>query len=280
MEPLLTVTNMQAARPPAADEVAAADAVIAIRSADLGTALTWDHADTGTVAKTHDFWLVGDGIHEALEITTLADERTRTNLGHWQKRGPGFTATIPGLSQAWTIMVDPTFNSKALKSRLAGWLRALEGDGITETGRWDSGRIYVHPVTNAIVGAGVIIASVIAGPPAGMISFGYASDIPCRPASDPNHITTAVSDALALPRHMADAEKLAASGVAVRHLFLWVDPLTRLDIGRALTLGTPTAPPAVDPRITAVWLGLPNESGVSVLRWSAAEGWRYARVTG
>jgi hypothetical protein len=266
-------------RHPADDEIAAADAVAATRSGDLGTAVTWKHADTGAVAKMHDFWLVGNGVREALEITTIADERTRTNLGHWQKRGPGFATTFPGLNQAWTIMVDPTFNAKALKSGLADWLRALEADGITETGRWDSGRLYGHPVTNAMARAGVIIASAVAGPPAGMISLGYASATPSRPADDPNHVTNAVTNALTLPRHRADAEKLAASGLAVRHLYLWVDPLTRLDMIRALAQGTPTAAPAVDSRITDVWLGLPDESGVGVLRWSAAEGWRYAHVT-
>lgn len=60
--------------------------------------------------------------------------------------------------------------------------------------------------------------------------------------------------ALALPKHVKDAEKLDASGASSRHLFLWVDPLTRLDIGRALGRGVPTAEPVVDPRITEIWL--------------------------
>jgi hypothetical protein len=137
-----------------------------------------------------------------------------------------------------------------------------------------------YPVTNAMVAAGVMIASAVAGPPGGMVSFGYVSDIPSRPAGDPNHIVTAVTDTLTLSRHIADAERLAASGVAVRHLFLWVDPPTRLDLGRAPAEGLPTVAPTVDPRITDVWLGLPDESGFDVLRWSVADGWRYAHVIG
>jgi hypothetical protein len=60
------VTDVRTPRPPAAAEAAAADAVTAIRVADLGTSVAWRHADTGAVAKTHDFWLVGDGVREAL----------------------------------------------------------------------------------------------------------------------------------------------------------------------------------------------------------------------
>lgn len=39
------------------------------------------------------------------------------------------------------------------------------------------------------------------------------------------HIATAVSEVLARRQHVADSENLAASGVTVRHLFLWVNPL-------------------------------------------------------
>lgn len=265
-------------RQPVADEVAAANLVVAVRSADLGAAATWDHADTGVAPKTHDFWVVGDGVREALEITTLADEPTKTNLGHWQKRGPGYTPVITGLTRAWTVVVDPTFNAITLKNGLAGWLRTLESEGIRQTGRWDSERVHVHPITKAMASAGVLTAAAVSGPPGGHVSLAYVSGIPSRTAGDPNHVSIAVTDALRLPRHIADAEKLAASGATVRHLFLWVDPLTRLDIGRALADGTPTLAPIVDPRITDLWLGLPNESGVDVLRWSHTEGWCIAAI--
>jgi hypothetical protein len=175
-------------------------------------------------------------------------------------------------------MVDPHFNAKALTNGLAEWLPALERDRIVETGRWDSARLGVHPVTTAMATAGVMIASSVTGPPPGMVMFGYATGIPSRPTGDPDHVGAAVTMALALPKHIKDAEKLDASGADVRHLFLWVDPLTRLDIGRALGDGVPTAEPVVDPRITEIWLGLPAGNGVEVLRWSEGDGWRYAEV--
>lgn len=134
----------------------------------------------------HDFWLVGDGIHGAVETTTIADECTRTNLGHRHTRGPGASETVPGPTTAWTIMVDPEVNAKNLKRRLPEWLRTLEADGITETGRWDADRLYTYPVTGAMTDAGVMIASATTGPPAGTVSFFYASVVPWRPHGDPN----------------------------------------------------------------------------------------------
>ncbi len=112
-------------------------------------------------------------------------------------------------------------------------------------------------MTTALANAGVMIASAVTGPPGGTVRFAYASGLPSRPAGDPNHIAAAVTGALALPKHIDDAAKLAASGVPDRHLFLWVDPLTRPDIGRALNDGIPSVYPSVDTRITGVWLGLP-----------------------
>lgn len=271
---LPVVTRVRRAKPPSPNEIDAADAVAAIRSGDLGTPMTWEHADTGAVDKMHDFWLVGDGIREALEVTAIADERTRTNLGHWHTHGPGASDTIAGLTSAWMIMVDPVANATALNRRLPEWLRTLEADGISETGRWDADRLYRYPVASAIVDAGVMIASTTMGPPAGTVSFFYTSTIPSRPYGDPNHIAAAVSETLAHRRHVADAEKLDASGASVRHLFLWVDSLTRLDIGRALTDGMPSAAPTVDPRITDVWLGLPDTAAATIASWSPAHGWR------
>jgi hypothetical protein len=276
--PIVTV-GASKSRPPAADEVAAADAVAAVRSGDLGVPITWVHADTGTRQKMHDFWLVGDGVREALEITTLMEQGVMTDLKHWQKVGPGHEIMIPGLARAWTIMVDPQANAKALTNGLAEWLQALERDQIVETGRWDGVRLGVHPVTTAMAITGVMMASSVTGPPPGLVMFRYATGIPSRPAGDPNHVSTAVTMALALPKHIKDAEKLDTSGVDVRHLFLWVDSLTRLDIRHALDDGVPTSDPVVDPRITEIWLGPPAGNDLEVLRWSEGDGWRYAEDT-
>jgi hypothetical protein len=84
--------------------LAAADVVAAVRSGDLGVRVTLDHADTGTEQKMHDFWLVGDGVCEALEITTLMEQDVMTDLKHWQKIGPGHDIMIGGLGKIGTII--------------------------------------------------------------------------------------------------------------------------------------------------------------------------------
>ncbi|MFE7622535.1 hypothetical protein [Streptomyces sp. NPDC057509] len=222
----------------------------------------------------HDFWIYRGDAREALEITTLAEQSTKTNAAHWQKRGPGFCSTVEGLASAWMILVDPGFQADALTKNIAEWLRALENEGVTETGLWDGSRMYMHPVTTALASAGVLQASAVSGPPAGSVHLAYASDLLPRPAGDPNHISTALTEALTLERHQKDAAKLDRSGVPVRHLFLWVDVMSRLDVARAFDEGTPTAAPDVDERITWVWLALHTENGADVFRWSAEHGWR------
>jgi len=61
-------------KPPTVTEVTAADVVAAVRSGNLDVRAWWIHTDTGAEQKVHDFWLVGDGVREALEIATLMDQ--------------------------------------------------------------------------------------------------------------------------------------------------------------------------------------------------------------
>ncbi|MDL2081977.1 hypothetical protein QNN03_36685 [Streptomyces sp. GXMU-J15] len=229
--------------------------------------------DTSKRQGAHDFWIYRGDVKEALEITTLAEQSTRTNAGHWQKRGPGYFTTVDGLSSTWMLLVDPRFKADALTKNLDEWLRALENEGITETGLWDGSRMYVHPVTTALASAGVLQASAVSGPPAGSVHLVYQAPFPSRPAGDPNHISTALTEALKDEKHQGDAAKLDRSGVPVRHLFFWVDAMSRLDVARAFDEGVPTAAPDVDERITWVWLALHTETGADVLRWSARSGW-------
>lgn len=255
-------------------EEAAAKVATALLAADHDEVVTAEHWDVPPRQGAHDFWLHRCGEREALEITTFAEQDTKTNAAHWQKRGPGYSMTVEGLTSGWAIMVDQEYHAGAFTKNLGGWLKALEREGILATGGWDSCRIYTHPVTAALAEAGVMRASAVPGPPAGSVWLAYGSGFPSRPAGDPNHIARALTEVLALERHQKDAAKLAKSGVPVRHLFLWVDVASRLDVVRAFEEGVPETAPTVDEQITWVWLAVPTEHGADVLRWSALSGWR------
>jgi hypothetical protein len=274
---MANIKSGTAATPRPAEEVAR-DVVLATLSNELGLPVEAEHWDVPPRQGVHDFWITYGTTREALEVTTFAEEIAITQAMHWRKRGPGFSTTVAGLSSAWSILVDHTFKADQLTSNLEAWLLALEKERIAETGRWDSERVYVHPITTAMAATGVMKASAVPGPPAGLVDLAYASTGPSRPAGDPNHIARALSDILTLERHRADTAKLGRSGVDQRHLFLWVD-LTRFDVMRAFDEGVPTVPPAVDPNITVIWLAIPTETGADVLRWSATNGWRRGQVT-
>ncbi|MFI5861773.1 hypothetical protein [Streptomyces sp. NPDC051546] len=259
-------------------EEMAVKVVVALLTAERNEPMTFKQHDVPPLQGAHDFWIDCGGTREALEVTTFAEQQSTTRAAHWQKRGPGDVKVIEGITSAWAIVVDQTFRAEALTKNLAEWLRALESEGITETGRWDSQRCYVHPVTMALAAAGVMRASIVPGLPAGTVSLAYVSDVPTRPAGDPNHVTRALTEVLALERHQKDAAKLDRSGVPVRHLFLWVDMASRWDVVRAFDEGTPTIDPRVDERITWVWLAVPTENGADVLRWTAGTGWRRDEV--
>ncbi|WP_327074399.1 hypothetical protein OG196_31650 [Kitasatospora purpeofusca] len=255
-------------------EELAAKVVAAVLALEYGEPVTMEHWDVPPRQGEHDFWVCRGGAQEALEVTTLAEQGTRTDAAHWRKRGPDSSVTVEGVAWAWMILVDQTFRADALTKNIADWLRELESEGITETGRWDSRRAYVHPVTMSLAAAGVLIASGVPGGPAGMVSLAYVSDVPRRLAGDPDHVSRALTEVLALERHQKDAAKLDRSGASVRHLFLWVDLQSRIDVVRAFEEGVPTAAPEVDRRITTVWLAVRVTEGVNVLRWSKSGGWR------
>lgn len=68
----------------------------------------------------------------------------------------------------------------------------------------------------------------------------------------------------ALDKKEDNPKKLKASGAEERHLFVWLDDDTRLDIARPLSreapswvderFGTPSSPPALDSAITHLWV--------------------------
>jgi len=259
-------------------EEAACHVVVAVRSAELRRAVEAEHWDIPPRQGVHDYWVRHGDTREALEVTTLAMQDTITNLMHWQKRGPGFDASVAGLTCSWSILIDQEIKAYGVRAHLAEWLVALEAEGVTSTGRWDTKRVYAHPVTRALVRAGVMEASTVPGPPAGLVTFFYASSYPSRPAGDPNYIAAALTEILKLERHQGDAAKLGRSAVDERHLFMWVD-LSRWDVARAFEAGMPDVAPEIDANITTVWLAVHTGNRADVLRWSTSAGWQGHHVT-
>lgn len=260
-------------------EVLASKIVATVLSDERGELVTIEDWDIPPRQGAHDFWLHTSAGREALEITTMAEQDTITHATHWHKRGPGFETTVNGLTSAWILMVDQEVKATLLTENLAEWLRALEAEGIAKTGAWDSERIYRHPVTNGLAAAGVLEASAVIGPPAGMVVLSYVSSLKPRPAGDPNHVADELTKVLALDRHHKDGAKLGRAGASERHLFMWVDMHSRWDVVRAFDEGDPTTNPVVDSSITSVWLAVPTAEGAEVLRWSALHGWRRHTVT-
>jgi len=272
------ISRMSPRSRPSPDELRAAYSVANLLSDESGEPVTVEPWDIPPHQGRHDFWLHTGTGKVALEVTTLADEADITNRMHWHKRGPGFDLNVPGLASAWTVMIDSSFNANGLVKGIATWLTSLQTEGITSTSKWDGMRPYQHPVVSAMVRGGMVQAEAVPGPPAGLVSFGYYTNGKPRPAGDPNHIASALTDILALDRHRKDAAKLATSGASARHLFMWVD-LSRFDVVRAFDDGVPTSAPTVDSQITTIWLAIPKGETVELLRWSASAGWRHHSAT-
>ncbi len=245
-------------------------------SVERGTPVVLEFWDDNSEDGRHDYWVDPVKRWGALEVTTLADQGTITDLMHWQRRGPGDTRQFGGLAKAWQLMIDPSVNARAVMENVAQWLASLEADDIKSTSRWDTKRLYVHPHPTvwAMVDAGICSVGVLTTLPPGTVLFHYVWSVPSRPDGDPNHVVAVVDQAMSLERHRKDAEKLARSGAAERHLFFRVSS-SRLDVMRAFQAGIPTMAPTAGPAITAVWVAV----GAEALYWSIAAGWRRFMAT-
>nr|BEK71529.1 hypothetical protein KPHV_87560 [Kitasatospora purpeofusca] len=259
-------------------EAAAQALVTEILSTEDGVPVALELHDVPPLQGVHDFWVHRASGREALEVTTLADQGAVNNKMHWRTRGPASEQQVEGLAHGWSVMVDDAAKATGVKKHLAAWLLALEAEEITAGGRWDH-RVYEHPVIFELARAGVLTAEAVPFLPAGLVKLSYAAmTLPGRPMNGAEHVAQALTEALQLKRHQGDANKLARSGAAVRHLYLAVDLNSRFDVVRAASEGLPTEAPVVSDQITWVWLAIPAEGATDVLRWSASTGWLRNRV--
>jgi hypothetical protein len=249
-------------------EAAARTIVETVLGETRGARVTLEFWDDGCHGDgQHDYW-IGPGRWGALEVTTLVDGPRANAQSMWEKFGPKPDDRVEGLAGSWSLLVDQNTKPRALMPHLRRWLPELERMGITSI-PW-SPDLSAPPPVLRLASAGVKMASRYAGR-AGHVSIGRVNSIGPRPWGDPNHLVTAVNEALTLRRHRADADKLMRSQAHERHLFLRVSETTRLDVLLAIDEGMPTQPPNLPREITALWVAVP---GKPVLHWAPPDGWR------
>ncbi|WP_100448817.1 hypothetical protein [Glycomyces xiaoerkulensis] len=259
-----------------------------------------EHWDRNGRQNAFDFKLyISDQVH-ALEVTTATHEEIRDHQARWNTYGPSPSTTYPGLQGHWEVMVDQRASTLVRKQGrkrhyfndlLPQWLKIFEQHGIDEAGQfsttfkdWPFPSMRPDQPSESPALRKAIFESAKAGiwtckrvygvPPGVSFAYGYGSSDYglTRPADDPNHAVHQISDLLR--RKSDNAEKLGASGCDRRHLWVWVD-LSRLDIIRSLDEdGGPTEVPAVDSRITDVWIArLLEDARVDALHWRTDDGW-------
>jgi hypothetical protein len=164
-------------------------------------------------------------------------------------------------------MVDQSTKPRVLRAAIAKSLPEAERTGVTSI-PW-SVTPTAPPSVLRLAAAGVRLGTRFETGQPGLVSIAWLAELKPRPAKDPNHLVTAVDEAL-VTRHRGDVDKLMRAQVRERHLFMWVSPMTRLDVLRAMGEGIPTQPPDLPTGITDLWVGADDQP---TLHWSAPLGW-------
>jgi hypothetical protein len=234
------------------------------------TAVTLEFWDDRTHGDgQHDYW-IGPGRWGALEVTTLSDRDQANAFSMWKKYGPKSSDRIEGLTGAWSLMVDQRTKPRLVVPAIRIWLPEAERMGISLI-PWTPLPTAPRPVLE-LAASGVRYGrrfELQEPDEAGLVTIARMVSVVPRPPDDPNHVVTAIDEVL-LTRHRADVDKLLRADARERHLFMWVSPMTRLDVARAMDAGIPTRSPDLPAGITDLWVA--DRSGPA-LHWSADSGW-------
>jgi hypothetical protein len=234
------------------------------------TAITLEFWDDRTHGDgQHDYW-IGPGRWGALEVTTLSDREQANALWMWNKYGPKSSDRVEGLTGAWSLMVDQRTKPKLVMPPIRTWLPEAERMGISLI-PWTPLPTAPRSVLR-LAASGVMYGrrfELQEPDQAGFVTIARMVSAVPRPPADPNHVVTAIDEVL-LTRHRGDVEKLLRAQARERHLFMWVSPMTRLDVARAMDAGIPTRPPNLPAGITDLWVA---DRGGPVLHWSTGSGW-------
>lgn len=235
-------------------------------------------ADDGARDSSVDYTYDTSSPDGVLEVTSFTDRIGRQNSVEWSKSQKE-VYVHPGLVSSWLLSVDERSRFKDLAAHCGPALLELERAGITvftTDVHWD---VPPGPLADSIqmlIDSGVGDAEIITtSPPLGQI---HVSSTGASWASPDPEDALATLEAYLAAADTADVRrKLAVTGFAERHAFVWVDYFNRLDAAWPIAnAGLPHRPPELPPEITHVWFALRQGDG---WHWSPKSGWQRIRFT-
>lgn len=238
--------------------------------------VTFTKFDDNTEPRQVDaLFTLPDGVHGALEVTTIGDEAAIAleSLAHRRDW------TVPGARWAWIINVGPPVSLDQLRVRIDELVLTCERLGATDPGqiftverrspafRWlDENDVSMFGSPNTTRPGAIDVLPNGAG---GAV-FEHLDELP-----------TWIEAMLARPEIERKLDKLRATGRPELHLFVRIhDPGMPFSLHYPLAFrdAVPTTPLAPPAGLTGLWLGTRWKH--PMLRWSADIGWRREDIFG
>src|SRR4051794_27754193 len=119
-------------------ENAAANAVASHLAAALGIGLRARKWDDGSRSGMHDFYLDGDDLRLALEVTTIADGQRVGREIRWSAEAPEGWVGVDGLVGCWTAYHEGDSEASDVVREIRAHLPTIEALGLidVETRSW------------------------------------------------------------------------------------------------------------------------------------------------
>lgn len=214
----------------------------------------------------YDIDVRGEGVHAAIEVTASAREDSIRTLDKIAKEKTYVAATL--CKSSWLIHFRPDVRIRKAVQTVDGYLSAIEADGIEHF--FEGSHPETSSVSSALTDLGISVGSALRLPAPARIWLGGPSD-GCGSIVNGQDLQSAVK----LEAWKQDnRKKLAMSGCAQRHLFVYVDP-TNEHAWQAMVCRTlPEEPLLLPAEITHAWVAAESPDGIIV--WAAESGgkWR------
>lgn len=238
------------------------------------TGTTTSVHDDGSSASMFDLLLTRDGAPVgACEVTGAAseDETELWNIAN----GDVDPLIIPALHLGWIVVLRSDCRFNDMKPRLESLLGGLEAAGVISAGYGDAPRHFEQ----ALEASGIARVMGFNGNTPGEISF-TIDTLPDDSwhAKESSSLSQWISTWVSGPDQQDNIDKLLASGMLEKHLFVIVPVFTPAPSGTVHQLMRPNpALPRQDPSlpdgITHIWLAGGLVAG-DILSWSKSTGWR------